>query len=501
MKEIMSEESESIQSNDNKTEQTEKKTIYQQRLDRRQEQTVRPIIAYALLGSMALILILVVFLLPRLVNEDEASPTNQNLDETIAEQTQLDAAVLAQKPIAQALLSELLAKIDELELSGVQIWAQSEWKKINTIQNEGDTAYLNRSYDLAAASYRTAMQLLIDLEVTVPSILQQSLDQGQEAILKENKPLAISNFETALAIDGANQLAKAGLDRALKLDKVIAFSNQGKQLAEERKWTESIEAFKAALAIDSNWKPALEGLTSSVLSNDEEQFQLSLSEGYTLMKEQKFEEAEVSFRKSLSIVPDSKEGQQAIEELEIQRRIVLTKSLKYKALIAEVNEEWDNAESYYETILSLDPNIQEVKDSLLRVRQRIKLINQMISFIAKAELLNDDKLFSQAQQTLNQAEAILNKGPELIEQVNKMQQVLKVASIPLQVTLISDQKTNVVIYKKGDLGFFERQLVLLKPGIYIAKGMRIGYRDTTLRFKVDPHQSEQSFTVICREKI
>lgn len=501
MKEIMSEESESIQSNDDNAEEAENKTVYQQRLDRRQKQTVRPIIAYALLGSMALILILVVFLLPRMVNEDEASTTNQNLDETRAEQIQLDEAVLAQKPIAQALLSELLAKIDELELSGVQIWAQSEWKKINTIQDEGDTAYLNRSYDMAAASYRTAMQLLIDLEVAVPSVLQQSLSQGQAAILQENKPLAISNFETALAIDGSNQLAKAGLDRALKLDKVIALSNQGKRLAEEREWIESIEAFQAALAIDSNWKPALEGLTASILSNDEEQFQLSLSEGYALMKEQKFEEAEVSFRKSLSIVPDSKEGQQAIEELEIQRRIVLTKSLKYKALIAEVNEEWDNAESYYETILSLDPNIQEVKDSLLRVRQRIKLINQMISFIAKAEQLNDDKLFSQAQETLKQAEAILNKGPELIEQVSKMQQVLKVASIPLQVTLISDQKTNVVIYKKGDFGLFERQSVLLKPGIYTAKGMRIGYRDTTLRFKVDPNQSEQSFTVICREKI
>jgi len=501
MKEIMSEESESIQSNDDNAEEAENKTVYQQRLDRRQKQTVRPIIAYALLGSMALILILVVFLLPRMVNEDEASATNQNLDETRAEQIQLDEAVLAQKPIAQALLSELLAKIDELELSGVQIWAQSEWKKINTIQDEGDTAYLNRSYDMAAASYRTAMQLLIDLEVAVPSVLQQSLSQGQAAILQENKPLAISNFETALAIDGSNQLAKAGLDRALKLDKVIALSNQGKRLAEEREWIESIEAFQAALAIDSNWKPALEGLTASILSNDEEQFQLSLSEGYALMKEQKFEEAEVSFRKSLSIVPDSKEGQQAIEELEIQRRIVLTKSLKYKALIAEVNEEWDNAESYYETILSLDPNIQEVKDSLLRVRQRIKLINQMISFIAKAEQLNDDKLFSQAQETLKQAEAILNKGPELIEQVSKMQQVLKVASIPLQVTLISDQKTNVVIYKKGDFGLFERQSILLKPGIYTAKGMRIGYRDTTLRFKVDPNQSEQSFTVICREKI
>ena len=48
MKEIMSEESESIQSNDNNAEKSEKKTVYQQRLDRRQEQTVRPIIAYAL---------------------------------------------------------------------------------------------------------------------------------------------------------------------------------------------------------------------------------------------------------------------------------------------------------------------------------------------------------------------------------------------------------------------------------------------------------------------
>ena len=130
MKEIMSEESESIQSNDDNAEEAENKTVYQQRLDRRQEQTVRPIIAYALLGSMALILILVVFLLPRMVNEDEASTTNQNLDETRVEQMQLDEAVLAQKPIAQALLSELLAKIDELELSGVQIWAQSEWKKL-----------------------------------------------------------------------------------------------------------------------------------------------------------------------------------------------------------------------------------------------------------------------------------------------------------------------------------------------------------------------------------
>ena len=159
----------------------------------------------------------------------------------------------------------------------------------------------------------------------------------------------------------------------------------------------------------------------------------------------------------LETVSEYYDLEKAIEELEIQRRTSLTKSLKYKGLIAEVNEEWDDAKSYYETILNFDSNIGEVKDSLMRVNSRIRLINQMISFIAQAENLNDDKLFNQAQQALIQAQSIMNKGPKMTLQISELEQTLKIASTPVEVTLISDLKTDVMLYKTGKFGLFEQK--------------------------------------------
>ena len=497
MKKTTPEESESIELTEN---QSEGKTIYQKRLDRQSQQQVKPATAYSLLSVLAVVLVIVVFVLPRFVAENEETISDKGIEDGNTE-VLLNEAVLAQKPIAEALLSEMLSKMDDLKSSGVQLWAEEQWLRIRDLQSQGDDAYLNRVYDIAAKSYREAMQLLTDLEISIPETLEGALLLGQKSILQGDKNLAIANFETALAIDGGNELARKGLDRALKLATVNEYTQLGESLSEQRQWSESIGAFEKALVIDPEWLQAQQGLSKAILENDKEQFQSSLSKGYALMKEEKFDEAEAAFQKSLEIDPESKAGQQAIEELEIQRRTTLTKSLKYKGLIAEVNEEWDDANSYYETILNFDSNIGEVKDSLMRVNSRIRLINQMISFIAQAENLNDEKLFNQAQQVLIQAQSIMNKGPKMTQKISELEQTLKIASTPVEVTLISDFKTDVVLYKTGKFGLFEQKIILLKPGVYTAKGTRIGYRDTTLRFKVTPENLDQRFIIICRDRI
>ena len=89
----------------------------------------------------------------------------------------------------------------------------------------------------------------------------------------------------------------------------------------------------------------------------------------------------------------------------------------------------------------------------------------------------------------------------MTQQISELEQTLKIASTPVEVTLISDFKTDVVLYKTGKFGLFEQKIILLKPGIYTAKGTRIGYRDTTLRFKVSPENIDQRFIIICRDRI
>ena len=69
-------------------------------------------------------------------------------------------------------------------------------------------------------------------------------------------------------------------------------------------------------------------------------------------------------------------------------------------MIAEVNEEWNQAKGFYEEILVIDPNLEEVKESLNRVESRILLDAEMTSIIARSDAHNDNKVLGQAQALL-----------------------------------------------------------------------------------------------------
>ena len=72
---------------------------------------------------------------------------------------------------------------------------------------------------------------------------------------------------------------------------------------------------------------------------------------------------------------------------------------------------------------------------------------------------------------------------------------------PLTVTLVSDNVTNVSIYKVGKLGSFETHELDLRPGTYVAVGSRPGYRDVRLEFRVAPEIDTQPVVVRCEEPI
>ena len=161
-------------------------------------------------------MVIVIFILPLLLQEDKEDLSNQEIEEKPI--LILNQEILAQKPIAEALLSELLIKIESLKLQGILFWGMEKWEDLLTVQQDGDSAFIEQQYDVSADRYREALQMLSDMEVSIPDVLTNALKLGQTSILAGNKNDAIANFEIALAIDGNNLDAKQGLDRALKLD-------------------------------------------------------------------------------------------------------------------------------------------------------------------------------------------------------------------------------------------------------------------------------------------
>ena len=90
--------------------ETSVKTIHQQNLEKGSSTRVSKTIAYSLLGTLSVVLIIVVFILPSLIDK---APEKVSVIEAETPATKaINLSVLAQKPIAQAMFSELLIKID-----------------------------------------------------------------------------------------------------------------------------------------------------------------------------------------------------------------------------------------------------------------------------------------------------------------------------------------------------------------------------------------------------
>jgi len=487
------------QKNTDTSVQPEEKTLYQQKLEKERSNSISIQKGAGILVGLTLLLVIVIFILPLLVQEDREDLPNQVIEEkSILIPNQ---EILAQKPIAEALLSELLIKIESLKLQGILFWGMEKWEDVLIVQQEGDSAFIEQQYDLSAGRYREALQMLSDLEISIPDVLTNALKMGQSSILSGNENDAIANFEIALAIDGNNIEAKLGLDRALKLDQVLERTQRGQTEFAMGNYEPAIQSFEDALLIDPDWEPAINGLAQSKQSYADNLFQESLSKGYRSLNDESFDEAESLFDQALSIRPNSEEALQALDELNLKRIASLTKSLKYKGLIAEVNEEWNQAKGFYQEILVIDANLEEVKESLSRVESRILLEAEMKSIIARSDAYNDNKVLGQAQALLETAKSIERIGPKMEESIQKLDSLIQIALIPIEVIFESDQFTEVTIFKVDQMGTFQQKIVSLRPGIYTARGSRKGFKDETIRFRVDPNKQNQRVKIICSKKI
>ena len=104
-------------------------------------------------------------------------------------------------------------------------------------------------------------------------------------------------------------------------------------------------------------------------------------------------------------------------------------------------------------------------------------------------------------EMLNQAEGIEPKGPRLNHQLEAFRQLVKEAQIQIKVTLVSDNLTEVSVYRVRRLGRFTAQELLLRPGRYTVVGTREGYKDVRQEILVKPGEAPPKVTIACREKV
>lgn len=399
------------------------------------------------------------------------------------------------------ILGELLSDIETLEKRSVQRWAPVPYRRAQEYYTAGDEAYLKRDWARAEVQYLDALSLLEPLFEQVEPEFEKALAGAKEAFESGDRVESLRLYELAVAITPNHPEARAGYERAANLETVLQLVDQGLDYEEELELDAAETSFQQAVEIDPNWMPAQEGLARVQETRVKLQFDSRMSEGIESLAAGDYLGARAAFRMATQLIPESREPADGLMQVDQGLRLNNINTLEKEASALERSEHWDAAATTYEEILKVDGALSFAMDGLSESRRMSALHKRLDEYIKDPDRLSNSSVMQQATTLVVDITRMPEIGSRLAGQRDELSRLLKRAATPIPVELISDNITSVSIYRVGVLGAFSNTRLDLRPGPYVAIGVRSGYRDVRLEFRVAPEIDMQPVVVRCEEPI
>ena len=224
-----------------------------------------------------------------------------------------------------------------------------------------------------------------------------------------------------------------------------------------------------------------------------------LTSGFKLLENESFEPARQAFQKVLALDSSNPTARSGLEQIGVNKDLFTIKGKSKAGETSLNNGQWENARQVYEEILQIDPNIQTAIQGrdLAVSHQRVEDLLTRIN--AEPFKLSSEKLFLEAKAILREGQVLKFQTVKLVELAEKTSQLLSVYAEPVEVVLLSDNATDILISNIGRLGKFQKKIVSLRPGRYTIRGSQIGCKDIYRTIDVSPDYN--SVTLICEERL
>ena len=231
------------------------------------------------------------------------------------------------------------------------------------------------------------------------------------------------------------------------------------------------------------------------------EFEQAMSEGLAALDRADYAAARAAFSRAAGLRPEAPQSADGLARAETGLRLESIQKLRQQATGFEQGEDWSSAVKSYQQVLELDPTVEFALNGLDRSRARAALSASLDRHLKAPERLSAEKVLQEASAILGEASAIEPAGPRLRKQIADLTATIDAYSTPVRATFESDSLTEVVIYRVGKLGTFQRRDLELRPGTYTVVGSRRGYRDVRRTLVIEPGVEPQPLNVRCHEAI
>ena len=399
------------------------------------------------------------------------------------------------------LMAVWLQQQAEAEAVNVIAWGGDSYAEAISLAKACDRLLGERQYLPAKNSCEGAIDQLSSLMASREKRLDQAITAGLLAIEQGDPEAAAGYFQQALAINADDEKAADGARRAEQLPAVLSFMQDGLALEQADNLEGALLAFTAATKLDPDFARAQQAQSRVHAAIAEQEFQQAMSRALQAMADGKLSAAGSALQQAESIKPGDRAVRDLKQQLSRSRLAGRLSSLRQDAQRFEQEERWPEALTACKEALSLDSQAAFAANCQERVASRIDLDSQLKSLFNKPERLFTDGPLRAAQQLLDRAASVTPKGVRLKAQIDQLDKLITQAEAQIEVVIMSDGLTDVVIYHVGRLGLFLEKSLILRTGDYTATGSRNGFRDVRQTLKVRPGVARMVFKLRCEEPI
>jgi tetratricopeptide (TPR) repeat protein len=402
---------------------------------------------------------------------------------------------------AQDVLQPLLDLQFALQERGVEQWAAEEFTRVKTLATEGDALYKSRQYADALARYKEGLAALQALEKSMPQVLEKLLEQARQALDNGDAAAAQAALATAALIAPDNEDIAKLQKRAAALPQLLPLLEQAHTAEAAGDLAQAQTLLQQAVALDPQHARAQEALKRVSASLSNKGFNAAMSEGYAALKAGQFDTARKAFSTAAKLQPGSKEAASALQEVAQVQSAQRLAALERQGEKQEQQEQWQQAVATYEQARKIDSGVLFASEGLKRSQARAQLDKQLRAVVSDPLRLSEPAVAAATWQLLAEAKLVTPRGAKLAEQITRLENILRQAEIKIDVTLRSDNATEVTVLKVARLGRFQEKSLPLRPGTYTAQGTRDGYRDVRQTFTITHDAAPAPVSVICSERI
>ena len=448
---------------------------------------------------------------PRLVDDSASPATGEQAEQAAApppalEETDVDDDIslenLAQEMVeAEKVRARAVALRESLDALNAGVWGGDAYRDALEALTRGEEQMGRRAFADAGASFQNALSELESVRGNSNTVAANAIRRGREALAAGSSTEAEDAFALALQIQPSNAEAKRGRARAKVLDEVRNLVARGEELERRGALEGAADSYRKAVALDALARAAQQGLARIDSRASEEAFTRAMSEAVAALNRRDFEVARAGFERARAIKPDAPGVADGLEAVMEGERVQAIAAHREKAMAFEKREAWRLAEQQYQAVLDMDDTIRFAQEGKARAAVRAELSETLEFHIGHPERLSEDKVLEEASAILDDASAVSNAGPKIEAQIARLTDLVAEFSTPVQVRLLSDGKTEVVVYRIGSIGKFATHALVLRPGTYTVVGRRQGYRDVRYRLVVHADTPPEPLVVRCEEKI